>query len=86
MLTHTTPTAAIGDATAALLLLLAVVSQAAEYAAPAGVRPAIRRPGAASILPGGRMIIPIGIQYVTGPGPFAFDDAGRLWNQRGGAR
>ena len=57
--------------TAALILLLAVVSQAAEYAAPAGVRPAIRRPGAASIIPGGRMITPIGIQYVTGPGPFA---------------
>ena len=57
--------------TAALVLLLAVLSQAAEYAAPAGVRPAVRRPGAASILPGGRLINPIGIQYVTGPGPYA---------------
>ena len=43
---------------------------AAEYSAPAGTRPALRRPGAASILPGGRIIAPLGIQYVTGPGPF----------------
>jgi len=57
--------------TAALVLLLAVVSQAAEYAAPAGLRPAIRRPGAASIIPGGRIVTPVGIQHVTGPGPFA---------------
>src|ERR1700722_3230314 len=34
------------------------------------MRPAIRRPGAASILPGGRVIAPIGVQYSTGPGPF----------------
>src|ERR1700690_3715262 len=43
---------------------------AAEYSAPAGIRPALRRPGAASILPGGRIISPLGHQYVTGPGPF----------------
>ena len=30
----------------------------------------MRRPGAASILPGGRIISPAGRQYVTGPGPF----------------
>jgi hypothetical protein len=42
----------------------------AEYSAPAGIRPALRRPGAASILPGGRVISPLGRQYVTGPGPF----------------
>ena len=30
----------------------------------------VRRPGAASILPGGRIISPLGHQYVTGPGPF----------------
>jgi YVTN family beta-propeller protein len=54
----------------ALLLLAAAISTAAEYSAPAGMRPAIRRPGAASILPGGRIIAPLGIQYVTGPGPF----------------
>lgn len=56
--------------TAALIFLAATVLTAAEYSAPAGVRPAIQRPGAASILPGGRVIAPIGVQYVTGPGPF----------------
>src|SRR5258706_4325834 len=34
------------------------------------MRPALRRPGAASILPGGRIIAPLGVQYITGPGPF----------------
>ena len=43
---------------------------AADYSAPAGIRPALRRPGAASILPGGRIISSLGHQYVTGPGPF----------------
>ena len=42
----------------------------ADYHAPAGTRPAIRRPGAPSILPGGRIIAPTGRQFVTGPGPF----------------
>ena len=54
----------------ALILLAVSFLSAAEYAAPAGTRPAIRRPGAASILPGGRVIAPTGIQYITGPGPF----------------
>ncbi len=53
-----------------LILLTAAISTAAEYSAPAGARPAIRRPGAASILPGGRVIAPLGVQYITGPGPF----------------
>src|SRR5882724_6835904 len=53
-----------------LILLTATLSTAAEYSAPAGQRPAIRRPGAASILPGGRIIAPLGIQYISGPGPF----------------
>ncbi|HXA04266.1 MAG TPA: hypothetical protein VNY30_05485, partial [Bryobacteraceae bacterium] len=43
---------------------------AADYSAPAGTRPAIHRPGAPSILPGGRIIAPLGHQYITGPGPF----------------
>src|SRR5579863_9464556 len=43
---------------------------AADYSAPAGTRPAIHRPGAPSILPGGRIIAPMGQQYITGPGPF----------------
>ena len=51
-------------------LLMAISASAAEYSAPAGIRPALRRPGAASILPGGRIISPLGHQYVTGPGPF----------------
>jgi DNA-binding beta-propeller fold protein YncE len=49
---------------------LALSAFAAEYSAPAGTRPAIRRPGAPSILPGGRIIAPTGLQYITGPGPF----------------
>jgi YVTN family beta-propeller protein len=53
-----------------LLLFLALPVCAGEYSAPAGIRPALRRPGAASILPGGRIISPLGHQYVTGPGPF----------------
>jgi YVTN family beta-propeller protein len=53
-----------------LPIVLANPFQAAEYSAPAGIRPALRRPGAASILPGGRIISPLGHQYVTGPGPF----------------
>src|SRR6202162_4401689 len=54
--------------------LIAVVAflcaLAADYSAPAGSRPAVRRPGAPSILPGGRIIAPLGRQYLTGPGPF----------------
>ena len=49
---------------------MALPVRAAEYSAPAGIRPALRRPGAATILPGGRIISPAGHQYVTGPGPF----------------
>lgn len=41
-----------------------------DYAPPAGARPALRRPGAQTILPGGRIIEPWGRQYTTGPGPF----------------
>src|SRR5712692_43954 len=52
------------------LILVSTSALAADYAAPAGTRPAIRRPGAPSILPGGRIIAPAGHQYVTGPGPF----------------
>ncbi|MCX6638051.1 MAG: YncE family protein, partial [Acidobacteria bacterium] len=54
-----------------LLLLIAVSSlPAAEYSTPAGERTAARRPGAESILPGGRLVAPLGKQYTTGPGPF----------------
>lgn len=51
-------------------VLIASSLLAAEYAAPAGPRAALRRPGAESILPGGRVIAPLGQQFITGPGPF----------------
>jgi YVTN family beta-propeller protein len=54
-----------------IAFLLAVSTlQGADYSAPAGTRPTIRRPGAESILPNGRLITPLGLQYHTGPGPF----------------
>jgi len=52
-----------------LIVCISILS-AADYQAPAGTRFAIRRPGAESILPGGRIIAPIGKQFTTGPGPF----------------
>src|SRR5512135_269776 len=53
-----------------LILLTAAGSLlAADYAAPAGPRPATRG-GAESVLPGGRLVAPAGRQYGTGPGPF----------------
>jgi DNA-binding beta-propeller fold protein YncE len=51
------------------LLALSRVLAAQSYTPPAGDRPAIRRSGT-SILPGGRIISPMGEEYVTGPGPF----------------
>ncbi|MCS7315771.1 MAG: alkaline phosphatase family protein [Bryobacterales bacterium] len=64
-----------------ILPLAAALALAADhYAPPAGTRAAIRRPGAQSILPGGRIIEPWGRQYPTGPGPFglAVSPSGRL--------
>ncbi|MBI3683487.1 MAG: hypothetical protein HY235_24190 [Acidobacteria bacterium] len=52
------------------LLIVGGILEAAEHRAPAGTRAAIRRPGAESILPGGRILSPIGKQFPTGPGPF----------------
>jgi YVTN family beta-propeller protein len=64
------------------VLLLAGLSglAAADYRTPAGERMAARRPGAESILPGGRMIAPLGRQFTTGPGPFglAVSPSGKL--------
>ena len=56
-----------------LILLAAVVAvvSAADYRPPAGIRPTARRPGAESVLPGGRMISPMGRQFATGPGAFS---------------
>lgn len=53
-----------------LALLLAAAGSAGEYSAPAGERAAIPRPGAVSVLPGGRLLQPYGRQFATGPGPF----------------
>ncbi len=53
-----------------LLLLLAGAVAAEDYRPPAGTRTAARRPGADSVLPGGRVITPLGNQFATGPGPF----------------
>jgi YVTN family beta-propeller protein len=54
----------------ALLTLAASLGAQTFYAPPAGVRPANRRAGA-SILPGGRVIAPLGEEHITGPGAFA---------------
>jgi YVTN family beta-propeller protein len=42
---------------------------AQSFSSPAGIRPALRKP-ASSILPGGRIIAPLGEQFATGAGPF----------------
>src|SRR5690349_2070772 len=52
------------------LAVTAMFASPADYHAPAGTRPAIRRPGAPSIIPGGRVVAPMGRQFITGPGPF----------------
>ncbi len=53
-----------------LFFVISTILTGAEYSAPAGTRPALPRPGAESILPGGRLITPLGRSYATGPGPF----------------
>jgi len=47
----------------------AAAASAQFYTAPAGDRPALRRSGP-SILPGGRIVAPLGDDYPTGPGAF----------------
>jgi YVTN family beta-propeller protein len=51
------------------LLTCSLTLAAQSFTAPAGIRPALRKP-ASSILPGGRVIAPLGDQYGTGAGPF----------------
>lgn len=51
-------------------LLAASFCSGADYRPPAGLEPAARRPGGTSVLPGGRMIAPLGLHHTTGPGPF----------------
>src|ERR1700710_596276 len=53
------------------LALCGLFVEAADYRTPAGLRPARRtEEGAGSVLPGGRLLAPYGVQYTTGPGPF----------------
>jgi len=68
------------SAISAVISLLAAVALAADYTAPAGSRPADRGSATESILPGGRIVTPLGQQYVTGPGPFglAISPSGNL--------
>ncbi|MGO9231047.1 MAG: bifunctional YncE family protein/alkaline phosphatase family protein [Bryobacteraceae bacterium] len=60
------------------LMVFAAATLAQSYTAPAGDRPALRRSGP-SILPGGRVIAPLGEEYPTGPGAFgiAVSSSGR---------
>jgi len=51
-------------------ILLCAALLAAEFQPPAGTRTAARRPGAETILPGGRIVTPLGRQFNTGPGAF----------------
>jgi len=53
-----------------MLPVLAARLPAADFRPPAGTRPAARRPGAESVLPGGRMVEPLGRSFQTGPGAF----------------
>jgi YVTN family beta-propeller protein len=61
------------------LVLTASAAFAQAHSAPAGVRPAARHTGA-SILPGGRVIAPMGEEFPTGPGAFglAISPSGRF--------
>ncbi len=53
-----------------LLAVLCLPLVAVDYLPPAGTRPTARRPGAESILPGGRIVAPLGRQFNLGPGAF----------------
>jgi DNA-binding beta-propeller fold protein YncE len=52
---------------------------AADFRPPAGTDIVSRRPGALSVLPGGRQLEPLGIQFATGAGPagLAISPSGR---------
>ncbi|MBI4891930.1 MAG: hypothetical protein HY821_14990 [Acidobacteria bacterium] len=52
------------------LIVLCLPLAAADYLPPAGTRPTARRPGAETILPGGRIVAPLGRQFNLGPGAF----------------
>ena len=52
-----------------LLVIFSSALASQNLSAPAGIRPPLRKNGSA-ILPGGRIIAPLGEQYPTGSGPF----------------
>ncbi len=52
------------------LSLLSSLLQAGDFHTPAGTETAVRRPGALTVLPGGRFVTPYGQTHITGPGPF----------------
>lgn len=52
------------------LAICAFLLYAADFRTPAGTETAARRPGALTILPGGRYVTPFGQTHQTGPGPF----------------
>lgn len=60
-------------------LLPLVVAATVDYRPPAGTDIVSRRPGAVSVLPGGRQLEPLGIQFATGAGPsgLAISPSGR---------
>ena len=62
-----------------LLWVMSLNSQGTSYATPAGNRPAVHR-GNVTILPGGRVLNPLGFQMPTGPGTWglAVSPAGRI--------
>jgi len=73
----------------ALLFALLAAIAAAEYRPPAGTRSVVKRPGGESILPGGRMIAPLGRQFQTGPGPWGLavaPNGKRVMSADGGPR
>jgi YVTN family beta-propeller protein len=68
---------------------LGLTAWAQSYVSPAGIRPALLRPGGATILPGGRIVAPLGDQHVTGSDPLALaiSPSGRaLVMSNGGSR
>jgi YVTN family beta-propeller protein len=71
----------------ALAVLLSALT-ANDFVPPSGERRAARRPGAESVLPGGRVITPLGRQFSTGPGPFglAVSPDGRMVVTSNGGR
>jgi YVTN family beta-propeller protein len=73
----------------ALIFVIAAIAAAQHYRPPAGTKPAIKRAGAESILPGGRAVAPLGRMYLTGPGPWGLalsPDGKRAATADGGPR